>query len=573
MDIFPISSENVDHGKTTLLDYIRGSLVAKGESGGITQHIGATQVPIDVVKSLCSGMLEKMKIRVTIPGLLFIDTPGHEAFTTLRKRGGAIADIAILVIDVNEGMQPQTRESITFLKEFKTPFVVAATKVDRLAGWRPQKGVCLPDFIKEQPDRVLEELDKKLYEIVGQLGIEGFQAERYDRVKDFTKQICIVPVSGVTGEGVSDLLVMLAGLAQRFLKDRLEIKPGEGKGTILEVKEFKGLGVTIDLILYDGELKKGDHLVIGGDRLVKTRVKALMEPEPLKEIRVEKQFKQLDAVTAAAGVKIAAPGLEGVVAGSPVRAVHDERDIPKAEEELKKEIEEVEIETDREGVLLKADTLGSLEALIKVLKEKGISIRKAVVGNVTKNDIMEIRSFEEPMVFAFNVAVPQEVKKVAEDNSVALFSSDVIYRLLEMHEKWIKDRKNREVENMLKKAVHPGRVRVLPGCVFRQCKPAVFGVEVLKGTIKPGYKLKKGEKVVGEIRELQSQGQNVDEARMGDKVAISMDKVTLGKHVKEGDELENLVGPKSLESLQIVKGKLTPDEQELLDELLEKQAL
>lgn len=568
MDICLIIPGNVDHGKTTILDYIRGSFVAKAESGGITQHVGASQIPVGTIKKMCSNLLKKMNIEITIPGLLFIDTPGHEAFTTLRKRGGAIADLAVLVIDINEGMQPQTRESLTFLKEFKTPFVVAATKTDMLPGWIPREGLCFSEALEAQPDRAQEELEKNLYRIVGQLGAEGFQAERYDRVKDFSKQICVVPVSGKTGTGVPDLLVMLAGLAQKFLKGRLKIRPGEGKGTILEVKEFKGMGPTIDVILYDGEIRRGDHLVIGGKGIVRTRVKALLKPEPLKELRVEKRFGQEDSVSAASGIKISAPGLEGVVAGSPVRAVRDEKDLARAEEEVRREIEEVEIETDKEGVLIKADTLGGLEALIKVLKEKQIPIRRAQVGDLSRNDIMEIRSFREPMVFAFNVRVPEEIRKLARDNNIALFSSDVIYRLLEMHEEWALDRKRREQEEMLEKAVHPGRVRILRGYIFRQCKPAVFGVEVLKGTVRPGYKLRRGEKVIGEIKELQRQGRNIQEARRGDKVAVSMDGVVCGKHVKEGDILENLVGPRSLESLQKVRKKLREDERELLDGLL-----
>ncbi len=552
------------------MDKIRGSTVAKGESGGITQHVGASQIPADTLRNMCSSLLEKMGIEIVVPGLLFIDTPGHAAFTTLRKRGGAIADLAVLVIDINEGMQPQTRESITFLKEFRTPFVVAATKTDMLPGWIPREWACFSECLEAQPDRVREELEKRLYQIVGQLGAEGFQAERHDRVRDFTRQISIVPLSGKTGTGIPDLLVILAGLAQRFLRGRLEVRPGEGRGTILEVKEFRGLGPTIDVILYDGEIRRGDFLVIGGREVVKTRVKALLKPEPLKELRVEKRFRQEESVSAASGVKISAPGLEGVVAGSPVRAVRDEKDLSKAEEEVRKEIEEVEIETDSEGVLIKADTLGSLEALIKVLGERQIPIRRAQVGDLTKSDITEMRSFREPMVFAFNVKIPGGIRKLAKDNNIALFSSDVIYRLMDMHEKWRQDRKNREIEDMLEKAVHPGRVRVLPGCVFRQCKPAVFGVEVLKGTIKPGYKLKRGEKVIGEIRELQKQGQGIPEAKRGDRVAVSMEGVICGKHIKEGDVLENLVGPRSLGSLQMVRKRLREDERELLDELLEQ---
>ncbi|MFH1364648.1 MAG: GTP-binding protein, partial [Candidatus Aenigmatarchaeota archaeon] len=242
---------HVDHGKTSLLDYIRGTSVAKTEPGQITQSIGATRIPADVVKKICGNLLEKMKIDLTIPGLLFIDTPGHESFTTLRKRGGAIADIAVLIIDVNEGFKPQTEESLNYLKQFKTPFVVAATKIDRLVGWNPQKDK--PFFVtyQEQTQRTQDELEKKLYELIGQLGARGFESERVDRISDFAKQIVVVPVSGITGEGLPDLLMILSGLAQKYMSKKLELKPGEGKGTVLEVKEFRGLGTTIDIILYD----------------------------------------------------------------------------------------------------------------------------------------------------------------------------------------------------------------------------------------------------------------------------------------------------------------------------------
>jgi len=554
------------------LDFIRGTSVVKTESGAITQHTSASYIPIDVVKKNCGTLLQTMKINLNIPGLLFVDTPGHAAFTTLRKRGGAIADLAVLIVDVNQGFQPQTEESLNYLKQFKTPFIVAMTKIDTLTGWNPTENACFLNSYKEQTDRVREELDKKMYDVIGNLVSKGFPAERYDRVPDYTKQIAVIPVSGKTGEGVPDLLMILAGIAQKYLERGLEITPGEGKGTVLEVKEFKGLGMTIDVILYDGEIKRGDTLVIGGvgtENIIQTKVKALLEPNPLKEIRLEKEFKNVDQVTAAAGIKIAAPDLEKVVAGSPVRAIHEKGDVKAAINEIEKEIGEVEIETDQEGALVKADTLGSLEALVKTFKELEIPIRKAHVGTVTKADINEMKAHEDPLVFAFNVKISTDTEKLAKDNKIALFHSDVIYRLIDMHEEWVKDRKNREEAKLLDSLTRPGRARVLKGFVFRQRKPAVFGVEMEKGTIKPGYKLvnKKSGKPIGEVREMQSQGENVQEAKTGERVALSMNDVTIGKNVVEGDVLETALKDSDFEGLEKLGKKLTPEERELLEEM------
>jgi len=558
---------HVDHGKTTLLDKVRGTAVVKTEPGMITQYISASYIPTDVIQNLCGDMLKRLKIKLEIPGLLCIDSPGHEAFTTLRKRGGAIADLAILVVDINEGFKPQTEESLNFLKQFKTPFVVAATKIDKLLSWVIEPNECFLDTFKEQPQRTQDELEEKIYRIIGQLGERGFQAERFDRVKDFAKQIGVVPVSGVTGEGIPDLLMMLAGIAQKYLQDRLGISPGEGKGTVLEVKEYRGLGTTIDVVIYDGEVNKGDHLVIGGKKTITTRVKALLEPAPLKELRMEKDFIKQDSVSAAAGVKIAAPDLENVIAGSPLRAVKNERDLESARREVEKEIAEVEIETDKEGMVLLADTLGSLEALIKTLKDTGLQIRKAKVGNITKSDVMEIKSLEEPMIFAFGLKPPQDILKIAKDNNIKVFHSDVIYRLIEDYQKWEQEKKKRKEEMLLEKTTRPAKIRVLPGCVFRQSKPAVFGIEVVKGTIKPGYTLKIKNKILGEIKEVQSEGENVPEAKIGDKVAISMPGVVVGKHVKENDILETKLNEEDIKNLEKIKSKLRADELELLEEV------
>jgi len=282
---------------------------------------------------------------------------------------------------------------------------------------------------------------------------------------------------------------------------------------------------------------------------------------------MEKSFRPIDCVAAAAGIKISAQDIENVIAGSPVRAVTNPRDIEKAVEEVEKEVSEVEIETDKEGYLLKADTLGSLEALIKTMREKGIKVRKAHVGAVTKSDVSEMRTFEEPLIFSFGLKISEEIALFAKDNGVKIFSSDIIYSLIDDYQKWSSEKKLREEEKLLASVSRPARVKVIPGYIFRQNKPAVFGVEVIKGIIKPGVRVTKNGMIVGEIKELQKEGDNVPEAEAGDRLALSSPDITIGKEVDEGDELDVFLTNNDKEVLGKLKHKLRGDEKELLEEM------
>jgi len=307
---------HVDHGKTSLLDKIRQSVVTKGEAGAITQAIGVSIIPIETIKKICGPLLNAFKDTLTVPGLLAIDTPGHAAFTSLRKRGGSLADIAILVVDIKEGFKPQTIESIEILKANKVPFIVAANKIDLLHGWQDDKNKSLIENINSLNTNIQGEFEKKMYELVGKFSELGLQSERFDRVEDYTKQLAIVPISAHTGQGIPELLVVLTGLAQKFLEKKLEIEEkGDAKGTILEVKEEKGLGVTIDTIIYNGHLKVNDTLIIGGiEQPIVVKIRALLEPAELCDMREKKsRFKNVKEVFAATGVKISAPGLDGAI--------------------------------------------------------------------------------------------------------------------------------------------------------------------------------------------------------------------------------------------------------------------
>ena len=555
---------HVDHGKTTLLDYIRKSVVASRESGGITQHIGATEVPIEVVKSICGDLLTQWEIE--IPGLLFIDTPGHRAFVNLRTRGGSLADLAVLIIDINDGFQPQTLESISILKRFKTPFIVAANKIDRL-GWKG-KDTSFSDSEKEQTERAFQLLEEKMWELIGDLSKNGFEADRFDRIRDFRKQVAIIPVSAKNGLGVSEVLMLIAGLSQRFLEEKLALHlKEEAKGTILEVKEETGLGTTIDVILYDGTLHKGDSILLGGlDGIISTRVRALLKPKPLDEIRDPRyRFDSLDTVFAACGIKISAPNLEKALAGAPVYI-----DTPENEEKISEEIQQIRIEKEALGVILRADTLGTLEALVSELKDM-VKIKKADVGEVTKTDVMKALSVkkEDPflgVVFAFNTKVTEEAQRVAEDNSIIVFEDDVIYRLTESYTEWVEAEKLRELTRKREELPFPCKFQVLPQYIFRTAKPAIVGVEVLLGTLKPKYKVMTAEgKRVGTIKSIKSRDEFLSVVRKGEQVAVSIEGPTVGRQISQEEVLYTDM-PKEAYNI-LVKSDLSEDERQALEEI------
>ena len=561
---------HVDHGKTTLLDKIRGTLVTNLEPGKLSQHIGASYIPDTTIKKICGDLLEKFKVKLVIPGLLLLDTPGHASFITLRKRGGAVSDLAILVVDLNEGFQEQTDESLLVLKQFKVPFVVAATKIDRVPGWQANKGLSFFESLKKQSEGVKDELDKKLYRIVSQLAERNFNSERFDRIDDFTKQIAIIPCSGITGEGVPDLLMMLAGLAQQFLKDKLKISD-VARGTVLEVKEVRGFGLTLDVILYDGQMNKSDYLVIGGKQPIVTKAKALLVPKPLRELRVEKQFDSIDKVTAASGIKISAPNIENVISGSPIMAVSSEKDIENAKKQVQREVEEVVFKKQIEGVVLKADTLGSLEAMIKILNDEGIPIREAEVGNVSKQDVVDLQNVKDVVlrvVLAFNVRILSEAENMSKDLKVKIFQNNIIYRLIDEFKEWKLQKKERELQELMEKTSRPFKIKILKGFVFRVSNPAVFGVEVLKGSLRPGILVKRSDgKIIGKIKEIQKEGKPIKEAKVGEKIAVGMEEPTFGRQIKEGDVLVSIISVEDRKILAKINEKLTEDERELLKEI------
>jgi translation initiation factor 5B len=568
---------HVDHGKTSVLDYLRGTTLADREAGKITQHIGATEVPLDKIKETCGELLDLFKLDFTIPGLLFIDTPGHEAFSNLRKRGGSIADIAVLVIDINQGIQPQTRESIEILKSFKVPFIIAANKVDLITGWSSEDKIFIKN-INKQPENVKKYFNNNFYKILGDLSEMGFESNLYHQVEDHQKTVSIVPVSAKTGEGIPELLAVLTGLSQKFLTGKLEIETDvPAKGTVLEIKEEKGMGTTADIIIYEGTLKKDDMIVIGGlDSAITTKVKALLKTKPLSEIRDTKSsFDKVKEVVAASGVKVIGNNLNLAISGAPIISVRDKDKIEEAQNKIREEIEEVLIETGEDGVVLKADTLGSLEAASKLFQKHEIPIKRADIGNITKRDIVEAEGnlengSEYPFVLGFNVKIEQELESMAKKKKIPIIINQVIYKIVEDFEELHSERKQRLELEEISDLQWPAKIKIMSQYIFRQSGPAIFGAEVVDGKLTPQVELiNKDGKVVGRVKTIEDKGKKLNELPKGKEAAVSVEKLTLGRGADGGDFLITNMSESAFRKLKDKKSLLSNSEIEVLKELAE----
>lgn len=566
---------HIDHGKTSLLDKMRGTAVQEREAAGITQHIGASFFPTETIQKLCGDLLKSVQSDLAIEGLLFIDTPGHEAYLNLRRRGGAIADFAILVVDINEGFLTQSYESLKILRSGKTPFLIAANKMDKVPGWREKEGMDLIQAIKAQGTSTQAEFDRRLYELVGALSANGIQSERFDRVEDFKKEVAIVPTSAKTGTGIGELLMVLSGLTQQFMKERLKVVSGPAKGAVLEVREETGLGITLDTIIYEGILKKTDTIVVGGlDDVVVAKIRALLLPKELDEIRDPKEkFIHVSEVHAAAGVKIVAPDLEGAVAGAPVYAVSDPTEIEATKEKIREEVGAIRIHTDKSGIVLKTDTLGSLEAVTQFLRDRQIPVRVADVGPIVKRDIVEAQAAGDTdplnaVVLGFNVKFAADIEDLAAEQGVEVFLNEVIYRLYDEYNAWLIVKREQARAESLGSIIRPAKLEIMPDYIFRQKNPAVVGVRV-HGFLRTRVGLMNSEgRRVGQLLQIQDRGVTIDEATEGMEVAISIRGPTIGRQVKKDDVLYTDLPDRHIIAIRTkFKDELTPSELEVVEEI------
>ena len=550
---------HVDHGKTSILDCFRGTQIQEGEAGGITQKISFTKYPLEQIRKSCP-LIEKNNINLEIPGFLFIDTPGHAAFTNLRKRGGALADLAILVVSIKEGIKPQTAEVLQILRANKTPFLIALNKVDSISGWKDLGGI--KESVEGQASNVSEEFQESLLTFQGSLSEQGFESDLFYDVSDFTKKIAIVPCSAKTEQGISELLFVLCGLCQKFLKERLKVSD-EAKGVILEVKKDRAMQYA-EAIIYDGILREGDELVIASfSEPIIAKVRAIQEIGALQS-----KFVSVSEAVAATGVRIQLTSNDGILPGMPFQKVKTKIEIEKAKLLLKKEISGA-LQFDKQGIVIKAESLGSLEAMVTLLRQENILILKSGIGPINKSDITSAKAnFDinplDAVVIGFNV----ELEEGLIHQNVKVITNEVIYKLIEDLQIWRKEKQAEIEKDKLMELATICKIEVLHNYIFRNSNPAIFGVRILAGKAKNSLPLidDKGEEVA-RIKSIQLDKINVEEAKEGQELALALPGTMFDRRMKDVKYLYSNISEKQFKKFKENKDLLSSSELKALQEI------
>jgi len=503
---------------------------------------------------------------VKVPGLLIIDTPGHESFTNLRSRGSSLCNIAILVVDIMHYLEPQTIESLELLKLRKTPFIVALNKIDRIYGWKPIPNCGFQETYNSQPESVQHEFEDRLSKTMLAFAERGLNAELYTRNKDFRNYVSICPTSAITGEGIPDMIMLLIQLTQKHMSEQL-MYLSELEATVLEVKVIEGQGTTIDVILSNGYLREGDKIAVCGmNGSIVTHVRALLTPQPLRELRVKGQYVHHKEVKAALGVKISAPGLEKAIAGSRLMVIGQDDDEDEVKDEIMSDLADLfkSIDKSGKGVSVQASTLGSLEALLSFLKQSKIPVFNINIGPVHKKDIVRASVMlehqkEYATMLCFDVEVEKEAQKIADELGVKIFTADIIYHLFDQFTAYINGIQEQRKKDLAPAAVFPCILRILPNCVFNKRAPILVGVTVVDGSLRIGTPIcvpSRNFLLIGRVTSIEINHKAVELAKKSQDVAIRIELPTyetpkmIGRHFEATDELVSQI---SRESIDILK--------------------
>jgi translation initiation factor 5B len=480
---------HVDTGKTKLLDKIRQTNVQEGEAGGITQQIGATYFPVEALEKKTAVVNKEDDFVFNVPGLLIIDTPGHESFSNLRSRGSSLCNIAILVIDIMHGLEPQTIESMKLLRDKRTPFIVALNKIDRLFGWKKIDNNGFVDSFNLQKQAVQAEFEERWTFVRTQLQEQGFNSELFHKNKNMSKYVSVCPTSAHTGEGIPDMIKLIVKLTQERLTNNL-MYLSEVECTVLEVKVIEGLGTTIDVILSNGVLREGDRIVLcGNPEPIVTNIRALLTPAEMKELRVKSQYVHNKEIKAAMGIKISADGLDSAIAGSRLLVVGPNDDEEDLMDEVMGDLAHLlsKVSKTGRGVSVQASTLGSLEALLEFLRVSKIPVSTISIGPVFRKDVLRAgvmleKAKEYAVMLCFDVKVDKEAKAYADEIGVKIFEADIIYHLFDKFTTHMKQLEEQRKEESKMLAVFPCVLR--PVAVFNKKDPIVIGVDVVDGNLK-----------------------------------------------------------------------------------------
>ncbi|KAF1949727.1 hypothetical protein CC80DRAFT_598721 [Byssothecium circinans] len=560
---------HVDTGKTKLLDKIRQTNVQEGEAGGITQQIGATFFPREALLKKTAVVNKDDSFNLNVPGLLVIDTPGHESFTNLRSRGSSLCNIAILVVDIMHGLEPQTLESMRLLREKRTPFIVALNKIDRLLDWKKIDNNGFEDSFNLQKDRVKGEFEDRWIKVKTELAEQGFNSELFHKNKNMSRYVSVVPTSAHTGEGIPDMIKLIIKLTQERMTNNL-MYLSEVECTVLEVKVIEGLGTTIDVILSNGVLHEGDRIVLcGNPEPIATNVRALLTPAEMKELRVKSQYVHNKEVKAAMGIKIAADGLDQAIAGSRLLVVGPDDDEEDLMDEVMADLAHLlsKVSKTGRGVSVQASTLGSLEALLEFLRVSKIPVATISIGPVFKKDVLRAgvmleKAKEYAVMLCFDVKVDKDARAYADEIGVKIFEADIIYHLFDKftaHMKHIEEQK-KEDSKML--AVFPCILK--PIAVFNKKDPIVLGVDVVEGNLKlttPLAVIKKnpvtGVKEIislGRVTSIEREHKQIQVCKRGQpSVAVKIEgpnQPLYGRQVEEKDTVYSQISRASIDTLK-----------------------
>ncbi|KZM28751.1 GTPase [Ascochyta rabiei] len=561
--------------------------VDTGEAGGITQQIGATYFPVEALEKKVAVVNKDRSFKFNVPGLLVIDTPGHESFTNLRSRGSSLCNIAILVIDIMHGLEPQTIESMKLLRDRRTPFIVALNKIDRLFGWKKIDNNGFEDSFNLQKASVQSEFEERWTFVRTQLAEQGFNSEIHYKNKSISKYVSVCPTSAHTGEGIPDMIKLIVNLTQNRLTNNL-MYLSEVECTVLEVKVIEGLGTTIDVILSNGVLHEGDRIVLcGNPEPIVTNVRALLTPAEMKELRVKSQYVHNKEVKAAMGIKIAADGLDTAIAGSRLLVVGPNDDEEDLMDEVMGDLEHLlsRVSKTGRGVSVQASTLGSLEALLEFLRVSKIPVATISIGPVFKKDVLRAgvmleKSREYAVMLCFDVKVDKDAKAYAEEIGVKIFEADIIYHLFDKFTAHMKQLEEQRKEESKMLAVFPCVLR--PVAVFNKKDPIVIGVDVIDGNLRmttPVCAIKKnpatGVKEIiqlGRVTSIERDHKQIAVCKKGQpSVAVKIEgpnQPMYGRHLEEDDTLYSAISRKSIDTLkEFFRSDVTQDEWKLLIEL------
>ncbi len=559
---------HIDAGKTSLLDKLRNSNVQAKEAGGITQHIGSTFFPIENIRKNCASIKGKFEVIHKIPGILMIDTPGHSEFQSLRDVGTSICDLGILIIDIEESVQEQTKEAIKLLKEKNIPFVIAVTKLDKIYGWTTTTSSNLRGALKEQSKDVAMILESKLEDIKYDLSKEEINAEFYFKNTKPEKVYSMIPVSSKTGEGIADILALLVYISQTWMIKKLTFKE-KVKCTIMESKYDQHLGYTIDVILSNGTLNVGDKFAVATSEGAKiTTIRNILTPTPMTQLGKKTQWSYHDSVKASIGVKLIGSNLDGVYPGTHLQSidatVSEEEAVKLVNEEIDKVWKSYVFESP--GVFFSAQTFGELEAGYSIFKKAGINVAGAYIGSPSNKIIDRIcmnldgkeneKLPENRMYFYFGPFNDVSVEEYAKTKEVKLLTSEVIYNLVDFYKKEreqiIKSRQNSNTE-----AVFPVQLSILKQYIFLKGgnEHLLFGVKVKKGTL---YKntpiIVVGKNVIlGKVTNIQFNHKDQEKGLEGQEVCIRLDNPNKLTYARHFDESDILIGNMTRESIDVLK--------------------